>query len=808
MRHNLGVRIVLPFAAICLFSFGTHAQVTATLDGTVRGTVRDAQSHAGIPGVVVSFGSGKGVSTNDSGRYEILLPAGDYTVQIRFIGYAERSIPVQVKQGSATVLDAELMPSTSQLDMVVVSAGKFEQRVGEVTQSLSVLPAQLMRDKNTVTLSKVLDQVPGVVVVDDDPQIRAGSGFSYGAGSRVMLLVDGLPILSGDIGRPNWSFMPIEDVEQVEIIKGASSVLYGSAALSGVINVRTAYPGAEAVTRATMFGGVYDMPGIADGKWWGPSPPLTTGASFMHSQRFKKFDLVLGGNVFGDQGFVGPERVPPDTLAKYPNRLGDGGYNNRARFNFATRWRNQKMPGLNYGINGNVMKSRSSTVFIWDNLDTGLYRPSPGTLTNTTGTQFYVDPFVSYTGPQSTRHSLKGRLYRQDFGNSNGQSNSNNTFFEEYQFQRKFDLFGETNITAGISAQQVYSNAELYVGGPNADGLNTASNYAGYLQVDKRILEKLMLSAGVRYERFQVNEDEQAEPVFRAGATYHLFEGTYLRASYGQGFRFPTIGERYIITSLGALHIYPNPELAPETSVNMEGGIKQGFKFGGVTGYVDVVAFRQDFNRYVEFTFGQWGADRSIANFLGFGFKSINTGGARITGGELEVAGKGKLGNVELTLLMGYTHTLPVSTTPNEAYAFSHTTANTDEPVSYANTSSNTEDNVLKFRVEDLFRSDVGASWKRFSGGVSVRYNSHVRNIDQAFLVFEQLGALGDVGIAEWMATHTTGDWITDVRVGFDLTKQLKASFIVNNFSNEVYAIRPMAIEAPRNFQVQMALEL
>ncbi|MBK8582457.1 MAG: hypothetical protein IPL86_11675 [Flavobacteriales bacterium] len=103
-------------------------------------------------------------------------------------------------------------------------------------------------------------------------------------------------------------------------------------------------------------------------------------------------------------------------------RLGDGGYNNRARFNFATRWRTQKMPGLNYGINVNVMKSRISTVFIWDNLDTGLYRPSPGTLTNTTGTQFYVDPFVSYTGPQSTRHSLKGRLYRQDFGNSNGKA--------------------------------------------------------------------------------------------------------------------------------------------------------------------------------------------------------------------------------------------------------------------------------------------------------------------------------------------------------------------------------------------------
>ena len=57
-------------------------------------------------------------------------------------------------------------------------------------------------------------------------------------------------ILSGDIGRPSWSFLPIENLEQVEVIKGASSVLYGSAALSGVINVRTVYPRLEPRTRA------------------------------------------------------------------------------------------------------------------------------------------------------------------------------------------------------------------------------------------------------------------------------------------------------------------------------------------------------------------------------------------------------------------------------------------------------------------------------------------------------------------------------------------------------------------------------
>src|SRR5690606_27773616 len=139
-------------------------------------------------------------------------------------------------------------------------------------------------------------------------------------------------------------------------------------------------------------------------------------------------------------------------------------------------------------------------------------------------------------------------------------------------------------------------------------------------------------------------------------------------------------------------------------------------------------------DRYVEFTFGQWGADRSFANLLGFGFKSVNTGGARITGTEIEMAGKGKLGAVELQFLLGYTHALPVSTTPDEAYASSVTTTGVVEEVSYTSTSSYTENDILKFRVEDLFRSDLGATWKRLSGGISFRYNSHVRNIDEAFI--------------------------------------------------------------------------
>ena len=151
------------------------------------------------------------------------------------------------------------------------------------------------------------------------------------------------------------------------------------------------------------------------------------------------------------------------------------------------------------------------------------------------------------------------------------------------------------------------------------------------------------------------------------------------------------------------------------------------------------------------------------------------------------------------------THTTPVCTTPNATYATS--LGNPPVPVGYRNTSYDTTDNILKYRVRSLFRSDVGVKWKKLSGGISIRYNSHVRNIDKAFVDFDNPLLLPS-GAKGWMLTHTTGDWIVDARLGYQITPHVKAALIATNLSNEVYSIRPMAIEAPRSWQVQLAVDL
>ncbi|MBP6575266.1 MAG: TonB-dependent receptor plug domain-containing protein, partial [Flavobacteriales bacterium] len=404
----------------CAYTLSALAQ-EATVSGKVVGVV----STEGLVGVTIVYAPGKGVVSDMDGNYVLTIPAGEHTIAYSSIGYQTARETVTLQAGEKRSLNVALTEAAVQLDMVVISAGKFEQRVGEVTQSLSVLRPELVRNKNSVSLSEALDQVPGVVIVDEEPQIRAGSGFSYGAGSRVQVLIDDIPILSGDIGRPNWTFLPIENLEQVEVIKGASSVLYGSAALSGVINVRTAYPRAEPRTRVTTFAGIYDSPDNTAARWWGDNSPMFGGANFSHSQRFGKLDLVLGGNAFSDNGYVGPEPVPADTIAADPLRTGPGGYENRIRFNVGSRWRNGKVKGLSYGINANAMKSRSTSVFIWNDIDSGLYRPKPGTVTRTRGAQYYIDPFVDYLSKAGTRHTLRMRYHQQDFDNDNDQSNSN-----------------------------------------------------------------------------------------------------------------------------------------------------------------------------------------------------------------------------------------------------------------------------------------------------------------------------------------------------------------------------------------------
>ena len=142
------------------------------------------------------------------------------------------------------------------LGEVVVTAGKFNHKIEDLTISMEVIQPELIQSKNTRSVEAVLDQTPGLNILDGEPQIRGGSGFTFGVGSKVAVLVDDMPLLSGDAGRPEWGFVPVENIEQIEVIKGAASVLSGASALSGVIHIKTAEPTLDPVTKFSVYSGI------------------------------------------------------------------------------------------------------------------------------------------------------------------------------------------------------------------------------------------------------------------------------------------------------------------------------------------------------------------------------------------------------------------------------------------------------------------------------------------------------------------------------------------------------------------------
>lgn len=769
-----------------LFFFHAVGSVIAQTS-YVKGKISDSKTRETIVGANVVVDDTAGTAADINGNYILKLSAGQHKIDYKYVGYKTQTQHVNVAPNATTqdtlTTDISLEADSRQLDIVVVSAGRFEQKLGDVTVSMEVLKPSLIENKNSNTIETIMEQVPGVNMIDGQANIRGGSGFSYGAGSRVLLMVDEMPMLSADAGDVKWSFLPVENCEQIEVIKGASSALFGSSALNGVINFRTAYPKDEPETKVIFNGGYYDRPKRSELVWWRDGNPAFGGVNFYHGEKIKNLDLVIGANVFDDMGYRQYE-----TEQRY-------------RANVNLRYRFKKIPGLAVGVNANTIRTQGGLFLIWQNADSGAYRPAGGDLSHYTTYRTNVDPFITYYSPSGGKHSLRTRFYRVTNLNNTDQESTADVYYAEYQYQKHYK--NDFTWTGGL----VY-NYDVVRSGP-LYGNHYSDNASAYLQLDKKFFKKLSVSAGVRLEYFKTDSVETREnidllmdrskvlvrnskvkPVARLGLNYQLSPVTFLRGSFGQGFRFPTVAERYIRTSASGLDIYPNDSLRPESGWSAEVGVKQGFKLGNNwKGFADLAFFWTEYHDMMEFTFGQYGPltpPYSTPQQLGLGFKSKNIGNTRISGFEVTVMGQGKVGPFNMNVLGGYTYIDPIQIDFNAAVD----TARNSSPK-----------NILKYRYRHTAKGDVELGYKKISFGVSCRYNSYMENIDRFFV-----DAIP--GVKEYRQKHHTGDIVYDARIAWQLNKTAKLGFIVNNVFNREYMGRPADLQPPRTFALQLTVKI
>lgn len=831
------------FTVVCVLA--TWAQ-----NGTIKGKIYDLKTNESLPGATIQDvnNPGVGAAADLDGNFTLSLSPGKHTLKAKSIGKKELEKTVTIEAGQTITVNFSLEDFAREIGLVVVSESKYAKPVEQIVSTIDIIKPNIIENKATTSMDQAMQQAPGVAIVDGEPQIRGGSGYSFGAGSRVMILIDDLPILSGDAGRPSWGLFPIENIEQIEVVKGASSVLYGSAALSGAINIRTSYPRDTALTKLTMMTQLYDFPNRRTAFYNGNDLFFASNINFLHSRRIKKnLDFVFGANLFKDTGYKGREVA--DTALPYNSGIGgtvlvpkiteiENGdttyrdprqsFEQRARINFNLRYRDQKVVGLNYGINGLAQYSESAGNLLWlnsrqDGNTPGMYYAYPGSSTLTKQLTYAFDPFLNYSNDNGSTHRLRTRVYHQNNNNDGGRANKFTLGFGEYQYTKRFSaadsnstgFFGEiarfftekASVTGGLMSSYTMGEAALYEGNEAGDGKSSALNAAAYLQYENRYRDRFTFILGARFEYFKINEQTGNKPVVRAGFNYKLsrkgiFRETYIRGSFGQGYRFPTIAEKYIRSNLGAIQIYPNTGLEPESSWNAEIGIKQGLKFGkNFVGYLDVAYFHQRSFNTIEFTFGNWGTTGSILDDIGF--RSLNIGTTETKGVDISLMGTGKIGNVGVNFLIGYTYMNPINLNPDDSIRNFKPVPIFSINNSYKSTSSDTS-GILKYRFQHLVKADLEFVYKRLMIGASVRYNSFMKNVDKIFIA---LDPILNYGLNDFRNKNNKGDYVIDARIGLDVAKHSRFSFIVNNVLNRVYTLRPLDIAQPRTFAIQYQLK-
>lgn len=842
---------------------------TAMGQATIKGIIMDTVLNEPVLGAEVRVNDTEGnfvtgaASDYLEGAYTISVAPGTYDLVVSYTGYAKETRQLTIKSGETVIANFNMKEEVNVLMTVTKTASRFETPVGKSPISIDVVQPTLVENTNATKVDEVVDKVPGVTVVDGQANIRGGSGFSYGAGSRVLLLVDDLPLLTGDAGQPNWRDIPVENIAQIEVVKGATSALYGSSALNGIINIRTAYATKEPYTKVSVFQTSFMNPAREGTDWWNRGPikvwdaatnpendpdtinpqffqgrigyrkPIELGVQFAHRRKINKFDLTLGGNYF------------------YQDSYRAGAYERKYRLNSNMRYRfNTKM---NVGLNLNFNTGQSGNFFIWgneglyfggfagDTTTTDIYLPYDGSITETNTLRFNIDPYFTFYDNKEGRHRLQTRYFYVNNENNNNQSNSSNLFYGEYQYQRKFDIeskiFGEFRLVTGAVGMYTHASSQLF-GNAEYD----VANAAFYIQGEQGIFKKpgsddtrLSLVVGARVEYNSISSPDsvivdpnpqgeglipnpeplstEAKPVFRVGLNYEITPFTFLRASWGQGYRYPTIAERYITTLIGqpplALAIRANPELRSETGWSAELGIKQGFKIGNWKGFVDLSGFWTEYQDMMEFTFGGGRPELTgIGGNKSLFFQSVNIDDTRIIGGEVSVMGTGNIGPVDFNVLAGYTILLPQF-------------QNWDND-STIRVLSTTNYNILKYRNIHTVKFDVEAFFlknKALSVGLSLNYNSPMLNIDKAFedLLWNTPGGDDVFGIGYYRDNINNGEYTNlSARIGYRYSfrnsedKEVaaaKISIVGKNLLNQEYMIRPALVDAPRNITIRLDVE-
>jgi vitamin B12 transporter len=573
-----------------------HAQTRAILSGTLNDPSGAPITGARVTATPVTLDASLDVTvlTGREGRYELSLAPGRWRVHIEHPWFARAQQEMELAAGEAREWSPRLQLERLSAE-VLVTAQAEPLAAAHVSSPSSVLARPEIEQRQEVWLAESLQATPGVAL---SRLGRAGgitSLFLDGGNSNfTKVLVDGAPVNEPG-GALNFSAFTLENIEKVEVIRGASSALFGTDAMTGVVQVFT--------RRGTTTKPLLEL--------LGEGGSFQTGRGSAHlSGMLGRFDYAAAASRYQTSG------DGPNDFFRNTTLSGNFGWRiaeeNRLRLTLRSNASDAGAPGQTSLIpvdrdHHNALRDFSASV-AWD-FATGARWRHRLTGYHTYIRQMFEDPssdFCLATPPFPCDFAF---TLRNQFNRAGMQAQSSY-------------LHGSTGVTLGY--QLDIENG--FFGGQHG----RRNNQGGYVEARQQVGARLSLVAGARAE---ANSSFGTRAVPRVGAAYALRQGagfwgaTRLKFSYGLGIKEPSLSQSFAQDAC-----FPgNGGLRPERSRSFHYGADQFL--AGERVRLSVDGFHNQFRDIVSFAFGQFPGAPPPPATCPFGFGSFfNTDLARARG--------------------------------------------------------------------------------------------------------------------------------------------------------------------------------
>lgn len=440
---------------------------------------------------------------------------------------------------------AEDFPLDELLNTRISTAAKYEQRVTDVPASVTVITAEEIARNGWLTLADALASVPGVTLTYDRGYTYLGVrgvGLPSDYNNRFLILLNGQPMLDGVAGTIDTGTALAIDMSllsRIEFVRGPGSVLYGSGAMFGVINLVLK---SEQEASSLMVGGGSHDTTIASGRFTHELPG--------------GFRVSVGGSMQNDEGqdLFYPEFNTPENnnglsvghdYDDYRSLMGTvSGHG--LRFLALTSSRTKGIPTAWYGTTFNRNQQFSDGRNLLSLTAEHRLSVTSQLFMRTSYDRFDYHGEFTYGHEVATDRSISTRLNADVRYVWDVKPNHRVTFGTEYV----------DNVKAGY--RTVIAGVENNIGGP----FSVASVYA---QSEFQLTHSLSVTAGLRYDRY-VDVTDAVNP--RGAVVWHIDSANTLKVLYGTAFRLPTVFELGFEDE--SQNFIPNPSLQPEKIRQLE----------------------------------------------------------------------------------------------------------------------------------------------------------------------------------------------------------------------------------------------